>query len=56
MSEIETQTIDAYKKLLAEKEIPDEIVEAVSAELAKETPNAERLVEILKRGKTAGVA
>ncbi len=56
MSEIEAQTLEAYKKLLAEKGMADEVVNAIEAELTKEAPNAERLVEILKRSKAVGVS
>lgn len=56
MTEIEVQALEAYIKLLAEKGIAIELINAIGAELTKEAPNAERLVEILKRSKGAGTS
>lgn len=49
MSEIETNVLEEYKKALAGKDgISPELIQALSDELSKEAPNAEKVAEIVK--------
>lgn len=50
MSEIETALLGKFKAELASQVgIPAELVKSVSEELAKDSPNAEKLAEAIKK-------
>lgn len=51
MTEIETEVLQSYKKILADKEITAELIEDIVVELSKETPNPEKLAELIKQNR-----
>lgn len=49
MSEIETELLDKYKSELETHDgISSELIDSLAEELFKDSPNAERLAEIIK--------
>lgn len=54
MSEVENEVLEKFKKAIAKEDsVSPELVKALSAELSKESPNAELLADIIKLKKAA---